>query len=108
MSAETAALWPEQLCTLLGGLVPLHMLTLSRRGITPERVDQALETISSSGDAFEPGGVRTKDARGSLLGALAEAIAIIALTRPEGVDIFGGHWCRDHTQCERSKEECTS
>lgn len=106
MSAETTHLWREQLGTLLDGLVPLHMLTLSRRGITQERVDQALETISSSGDAFEPGGVRTRDARGSLLGGLAESIAIIALTRPEGVELFGDHWCRDHTACDRSKE-CT-
>ena len=89
-------IWREQLATLLGGLVPLHMMMLNLRGITQARIDAALETISSSGDAFEPGGVRSRDARGSLLGALAEAIAIIALTDPRGVDLFGGHWCRDH------------
>ena len=57
MSAENATLHREQLVNLLGGLVPLYMLTLGRRGISQERVDAALEVISSSGDAFEPGGV---------------------------------------------------
>ena len=96
MNTPTADAWRKQLVTLLDGLVPLHMLTLSRKGISQARIDAALETISSSGDAFEPGGVRSKDARGSLLGALAEAIAMIALTNPDGVDLFGSHWCCDH------------
>lgn len=96
MNAPHVTQFRDQLSTLLGGLVPLYMLTLRRSGITQARIDSALETISSSGDAFEPGGVRTKDARQSLLGALAEAIAILALSRPEGVDVFGAHWCVDH------------
>lgn len=101
----TADAWRKQLVTLLDGLVPLHMLTLSRRGISQDRVDAALDTISSSGDAFEPGGVRSRDARGSLLGALAEAIAIIAITRPEGVDVFGAHWCRNHNHAAEEDAE---
>ena len=105
MSAENATLHREQLVNLLGGLVPLYMITLGRRGISQERVDAALEVISSSGDAFEPGGVRSTDARRSLLGALAEAIAILTLTRPEGIDLFGAHWCADHTTHDPDEEE---
>lgn len=99
MSETTATeLWRRQLVVALDGLVPLHMLMLGVRGIGQERVERALETIAASGDAFEPGGKRTGDARGSLLGSLAEGIAVLALTYAEGVDLFGGHWCRDHSQ----------
>lgn len=79
----------------LDGLVPLYMFTEPRRGRLGERAEEAADLIASHGDDLEHG----REAGGETLNALAAGIAVLATIRPEGVDAFGGHWCRDHTEC---------
>ena len=83
--------------TVLDGLVPLYMLRMARRGLPSEqRIADCLDLITASGDALE----HHRDGAETALNALAEAIATLALVRPEGVDLLGGHWCRDHGRCD--------
>lgn len=75
-------------------MVPMRMWELRN---FPERDLLAMtpdlgDYIASHGDEIEHGGA----SQGEGLGRLATAIATLALLRAEGVDLFGGHWCRDH------------
>lgn len=90
MTAADAAARMSGLRTVLDGLVPLYMMTLPREGLE-DRAARAADVIASTGDAFE--GDRSRESGRSLLNALAEAIAVLALTDTGCVELFGGHWC---------------
>lgn len=83
--------------TTLDGLVPLYMLRMARRGLPSDaRIQECADIITANGDDLEHG---RGDGATLALNAFAEAIATLALMRPEGVDLLGGHWCRDHSEC---------
>lgn len=81
--------------TVLDGLVPLHMMIQERRGRLGDRAEECADLIASHGDALEHG----RQSSAATLNALAAGIAVLCLTRREGVLAFGGHWCRDHSRC---------
>lgn len=82
----------------LDGLVPLYMLRMSTRGVLSEaHVSELVDQITANGDDLEHS--RDGATPAEALNALAKGIATLALARPEGVDLLGGHWCRDHREC---------
>lgn len=82
--------------SVLDGLVPLFMALMERRGIpSDERIAACADVITANGDDLEHG----RDGAQMALNALAEAIATLAMIRPEGINLLGGHWCRDHRVC---------
>ncbi len=83
--------------TTLDGLVPLYMLRMARRGLpSDERIQECADIITANGDDLEHS---REHGSAEALNAIAEAIATLALVRPEGVDLLGGHWCRNHEEC---------
>lgn len=96
MSAQDAAARVSLLRTTLDGLVPLYMLTLRTRGGLELRAQACVDAIAAHGDDLEHG----REEGGATLNAIAEAIAILALLRAGGIEVFGGHYCRDHRECD--------
>lgn len=87
--------------TTLDGLVPLYMLRIACRGLpSDERIQECADIITANGDNLEHS---REDGAAAALNAIAEAIATLALVRPEGVNLLGGHWCRDHHECEAAR-----
>ncbi len=95
MSSEERIERMSLLRVTLDGLVPLYMLTLQRRGSIGRSAQECADIIAAHGDDLEHG----RDGGADTLNAVAKAIATLALIRPEGIDLFGGHWCRNHNEC---------
>lgn len=86
--------------TTLDGLVPLYMLRAAWKPASDDRLRECVDVITANGDDLE----HSRDGKtpAEALNAIAEAIATLALARPEGVNLLGGHWCRDHRECDAS------
>lgn len=98
MSAQDSADRVALLRTVLGGLVPLYQMRMACRGVPSDAyLAECADLIASSGDDLEHS--RDPESAGSALNAMAEAIAALSMLRPEGIDLLGGHWCRDHANC---------
>ncbi len=82
----------------MDSMVPLRIWEIRNwpESILLAAAPDLVDYIASHGDEIEHGG----DSLGTGLGKLATAIAVLALLRPEGVNLLGGHWCRDHTAHE--------
>ena len=92
--AMTAADRREMVRIAMDAMVPLRVMEL--RTMSPEQLLEMApdlsEYIASNGDDIE--------FEGKGIAKLATGIAVLILLRPEGVDLFGGHWCRD-PECKR-------
>lgn len=96
----------ETLRTVLEGLVPLHILTLSRPGALDRARAQAgdlADVVACGGDRLvAPGnfrGAEERKARGEALNAVATCLAVGA-HNPGGVTWAGLHWCvAPHERC---------
>lgn len=98
MRAQDVADRNSLLRTALDGLVPLYMFRFrTTSALSVERAQACADVITAHGDDLD----LSRDGKepGSALNAMAEGIAIMALARPEGVDLLGGHWCRNHSEC---------
>ena len=94
-AAERASL----MRTALDGLVPLYMLRMARQGVPSEaRIQECVDIITANGDDLEHS---REHGSAESLNSIAEGIATLALVRPEGVNLLGGHWCRDHRVCDQ-------
>lgn len=80
---------------LLDCLVPLRMWELRNRPDLAELAKAGVDAIASGGDDLQFGGENRREA----LSAVVTGVAAMALMRPGGVNIFGGHWCRNHKEC---------
>ena len=92
--AMTATHRREMIRLAMDALVPLRVMEL-RGHSTDQLMEMApdlAEYIASNGDDIE--------FEGKGIAELATGIAVLILLRPEGVDLFGGHWCRD-PKCTR-------
>ncbi len=103
MPRQGTSMSRDQLLLMLDTLVPLRMWELAGRTETVD-VDALTEAIASHGDDLEFGGPDEHQTRM----ALVTALALLALSRPDGVDWAGGHWCRDHDACTAYRRQAES
>ena len=108
----------DTLITVLGGLVPLHLMRLTRPGELSRAQSEAAadgglaDTIAEAGDRLTaPGNFRKpadREARCQVLNAMATCLALGAL-QPGGVTWCGAHWCTaQHPDCPNKPTEAAA